>query len=198
MDNIKKKNNNNNTENIDMKVYNKDTTNLLLSDEDLKDILNVNVNTNNYIILAFKYLENNNIKKFRKLISQHKYIVNRKYNGTYLIHKACSIGNSEIVSFLMFTGVICNNLDDTGMMAQHHSIHSNETIIIDILALFGNDINVQDINGNTPLHHAIELNNKKMIEMLLEYKTDVNIKNNIGFTPRDYCLLDSNLKNLIK
>ena len=185
-------------EKIDMVVYNKDTTNLILSNEDLDDILDIYNNTKNYIVLAFKYLESNNINKFRKLISQHKYIINTKYNGTYLIHKACSIGDSEIVSFLMFTGAICSNMDDTGLMAQHYSIYSKETIIIEILELFGNDINVQDIKGNTPLHHAIELNNKTMIKILLEYKADINIKNNIGFSPSDYCLLDNNLKDLIK
>lgn len=195
-----KKNNNNTEYNevIDMTVYNKDNTNLLLSDLDLQNILNLDANSKYYIIQAFKYLESKNINKFRKFISQHKYIVNTKYNGSYLIHTACNLGNSEIVSFLMFTGIKCNKIDDMGFMAQHHAIHSKETIIIEILALFGNDINVQDVKGNTPLHHAIELGDKNMIKILLEYKADVNIKNNIGFTPKDYCLLDNNLKELIE
>jgi ankyrin repeat protein len=107
------------------------------------------------------------------------------------------MGNSESVSFLMFTGIKCSKLDDNGLTAQHYAIQSRNPIIIEILALFGNDVNVQDTKGNTPLHHSIEIGDINMIKILLEYKADITIKNDIGFTPKDYCLLDNKLKSFI-
>lgn len=164
---------------IDMTEYNKDTRDLILTEESVYDIIN-NKSAydlqHKYLADAFRYLRANKLSEFRKVVGANRYMINTKYNKNYLIHEACRLGNPDFVSILLFLGAVCNILDDHGLMAQHYAVKSKSTVIIDILSLFGNSMNVKDTKGNTPFYYAFTDKNEEMMKTLMIYKVDPFIK----------------------
>lgn len=163
---------------IDMLEYNKDNRDLILTQEIVDDIINNKSKYNiqrKYLADAFKYLRNNKLSEFRKVVGENSSIINDKYDKTFLIHEACKIGNHEFVLILLFLGAVCDTLDDHGMTAQHHAVaislknSTNPSLIIDILFLFGNSMNVKDVDGMTPLQYAILEENEEIINALVIY-----------------------------
>lgn len=185
---------------IDMTTYNRDTTDLILSDKDMYDIVNGKSKCTlqqKYLSDAFRFIRSNKLLDFRKVISGHIFIINSKYNKTFLIHEACRLGNPEFVSLLLFLGARCNMLDDNGLMAQHYAVKSKQTVIVDIISLFGNSMNVKDIKGNTPLHYATKIRDEYMVRTLMVYKADPNVENGAKVTPKDNCSSGGDLEDLI-
>lgn len=188
-------NRDNDSEIIDMELYNKDTRNLLILERDLYDIMNTD-NKKNDINTAFRYIKNNKLSELKKLLLKNKNIINMKYKNTYLIHEACRLGQTEIASLLLFMSSKCNIIDGNGKMAQHYAINSEETLLIDILAIFGNGMNVKDNEGNTPLHYATKKNSIKMIKTLMIYKANPHIKNNNNKKPIHFTN-NNNIRNML-
>ena len=193
---------------IDMTEYTRDTRWLILTEDDMKIIVGDfksrdNLRSNEtlqqkYLAMAFSCIKRNDLMEFRKTLYCCKYIVNHKYNKTFLIHEACRLNAPDFVGVLLFMNVNCNVIDDCGFMPQHYAARCKSTVIIDILAIFGHDINVKDSNGDTPLHHAVMTQNEDMIKVLLEYKADKNIKNNLNEKPKDKCLMNDKLLKYFK
>ena len=159
---------------------------------------NPNENLEKYIDDAYRLMRSKNITEFRKLINNfNKNMINQKHKRTFLIHEACRLGDPDFVSIMLFLGANCSIKDDFGYMAQHYSVKSKITIIVDILALFGNDMNVKDVDGNTPLHHGVTQQNEDIIKTLMTYNVDPNIRNNQNELPIDRCLFNKHLINLM-
>lgn len=141
---------------IDTQKYTIDVRELILSDQTMCEIMRSYSNTKSQKILltaAFKSLRTNNMLEFRRIICEQKDIVNTKYEGTYLIHEACRLGNADFVCLLLFLGAKCNIMDDKGLMAQHYAIIGRDPMCVDILFLFGNHMDVKDMYGNTPYEY---------------------------------------------
>ena len=125
---------------IDIDMYTKDARTLILSEQTMQDIINNEptlIVKQKYLVDAFQFLRADKLFEFRKLVCQHKNIINYKYDKTYLIHEACRLGNPDFVSLLLFLGAKCNLVDDHGFVAQQYAITTSHTLIIDILGLFG-------------------------------------------------------------
>lgn len=193
---------NSSDEQIDTSEYTKDTRNLILTDEIVLDIISNKSSYNfqqKHIFDAFRFLKNNKLTEFRKLITDHKNLINIKHNKTYLLHEACKLGVSDFVSLLLFLGAKSSIHDDHGLMAQHYAAKSDNCVIIDILALFGNNMNVLDMIGNTPLHFAIINRNYDIIKALMSYKADPYIVNKAGEKATDKLdkIVDIDIINMI-
>jgi hypothetical protein len=185
---------------IDMSNYTRDTRDLVLSEQTMLDIFNNKSNCTaqqKYLSDAFRFLRSNKMPEFRKLTTAHTFIVNLKYNKTFLIHEACKLGKSDFVGFLLFLGAKCNVQDDHGLMASHYASRSKVTVSIDIIALFGNSLDVRDIDGNTPLHCAIARHDRDMVKTLMGYRANPNIKNKKNELPVDKCESNDLLESII-
>ncbi len=161
---------------IDTYYYNKNTHDLILSEEDMEDIVTNNkikfnsddhdlahinktiVNYNHQqacLSILFQKIKENDITEFRKLIIDNTSIINVKFNRTFMFHEVLRLGKLDFASFLLFMDAKYDTLDDFGLMAPHYAIISGKAVLVDLLAMFAIDFNCQDQNGSTPLHHAI-------------------------------------------
>lgn len=163
------------------RYYSRDIMKIKLSDQDLKSILKnqkiVNIPDNKILNTAINYIDTNNLSKLRKLLEANVNIINKKINGTYLLHYACKKGRHEIISHILFNNGNSKIRDDNGLYPQHYGVISGKSIIIDILMVFGNNINVVDKDKNSCLHHAVQLNSKSMVKTLLDYQINHNLQN---------------------
>lgn len=185
---------------IDIIKYNKDSLELILTDNDLNDIISSKKSYSfnlKYLSDAFEMIDKDDSTLFRKHINEYKWIINIKHKKTYLLHYCCSKGKLEFVSFLLFLGAKPNLIDDYGHMAQHKAIITDNSIIIDVMAVFGINMNVKDRSGNTPLHLAVSSSNIKITKLLINYKVNPTIKNNNNSSVIDMCK-DQKIKNILK
>ena len=64
----------------------------------------------------------NKLSDFWIVVSANRFMINTKYNKTFLIHEACKLGNPDFVSILLFLGSVCDVLDDHGMVVHHYAV----------------------------------------------------------------------------
>ncbi|RXJ95151.1 hypothetical protein CRV00_05190 [Malaciobacter molluscorum] len=115
-----------------------------------------------------------------------------------LLHKACEIGNIEIIpSILDFTKHDINNVDEFGTTALLSSIISNQNYefrtikIVKLLVQKGANINIIDKEDNHALTSAIKLKQINLVKTLLELQADINVVSREGKTAIHF-LLDTN------
>ena len=154
-------------------AYTSNDVNMIITDDGYMAIMLENIGTNNDMCIlaeAFNLIKQKEITKFRKLITKNKNIIDKKYNGTFLIHESCIKAVPECTALLLFLGAKCSVLNCNGMTAQHCAVLSGSTIMIDILSLFGHSMNILDANKKTPFEYAINSSDNEMIRALMVYK----------------------------
>jgi ankyrin repeat protein len=126
--------------------------------------------------------EERTVTDFAKLLIKNGANVDVKleyYNKTPL-HIFASIGNSEMVEFLIKSGADVNARDFFGDTPLHEAARYGFADIVRLLLVHGAYVNAKDELGDTPLHNA---GSREVAELLIRYGADVNAKNEKGETP---------------
>lgn len=99
------------------------------------------------------------------------------------IHSAASIGNLEIMEFLLSKGANANLKNDGGRTALHYAASKGWLKIAELLISHGAKINLKDKVGCTPLHRAASTGNSTLCEFLIEEGAEVDATDRAGQTP---------------
>lgn len=163
--------------------------NKLLDEEDL--IINEvdNYNANALYFTLYRNNINEAISIFEKLINNN-IEESRLEDGRTLLHKACEIGNIEIIpSILKFTKYDIDALDEFGttpllssVLTTYQTYEFKTIKIVKLLVEKGANINVIDKEDNHILTNAISLKQINLIKTLLELGADIHTISKEGKT----------------
>jgi ankyrin repeat protein len=101
------------------------------------------------------------------------------------IHKACHIGNTEVLKNLISSCPEYLNHSDArlGWSPLYRSVAFNQLESVKILLEYGADVNLQNRLGESPLHQAANNNFMEISKVLLENGASPNLGQNDGDTP---------------
>ena len=110
------------------------------------------------------------------------------------IHKACRIGDTELLSALITShpDLLNSNDNKLGWCCLYRSVVCNQISSVNILLRQGADVNIQNRLGETPLHQAVCNNFLKIAQALLESGASPNISQNDGETPLHHACMKGN------
>ncbi|AAR83357.1 ankyrin repeat protein [Canarypox virus] len=104
--------------------------------------------------------------------------------GETPLHRAASVGSSEVVDVLLSYGAEVNVRDVIGNTPLISASAYTDTT--KLLIEKGANIHISDNNGYTALHNAARYGSLESIDLFLSYGIDVDIKDKIGNTPLFY------------
>ena len=138
--------------------------------ENLKTIINISKDKESFLLSRDKIFA-----EVKKLINQGADINTQVEDERTLLHCVVSIGDLEIVEYLLKNGASMNILDDFRNTALFYAKEKN---MAKLLLENGADINFQNYFGETPLMYRLCKNNinTELIEFLIDSGTDVNKK----------------------
>lgn len=107
------------------------------------------------------------------------------------IHKACRIGDTQMLSQLISKHPEYLNQNDSklGWCPLYRSVVCNQLSSVEYLLKQGADANTQNRLGESPLHQASYNNYKDIAFILLEHGASPNISQNDGDTPLHHACL---------
>jgi len=117
-------------------------------------------------------------------------------NGNLILIKACTLGDIEMVNYLIQKGADVNKVDKYGNSPLLASCEHQYLKLAKYLIECGADINHPNNNGNTPLHINYSHNCQDFIEYLIDHVKDINILNMKGNTPLHIACCNGNLKTV--
>lgn len=132
--------------------------------------------------------------------------VNKKdIYGRSPLHRACKIGDVNLISLLIERGADVNMPYETGIRPLMYAISLNRMYIVDLFVSHGAEINAKTFNGHTALHNACTMNNPIFIDYLIQNGADVCAQTSTGETPlsklnsgRNPLALTAMVKNIAK
>uniref|UniRef100_A0A336N0B5 CSON009862 protein n=1 Tax=Culicoides sonorensis TaxID=179676 RepID=A0A336N0B5_CULSO len=126
-----------------------------------------------------RLIQNDCINILKYLIKEEIIPINlTNKDGKTLLHIAASLGNLEIVEFLINNKAEKNANDVIGKTPLHHAIKNESEEVFSYLIKEKVDVNAKDNKGRTPLFSAIEVDNLHMFETLIKEGADANVKDN--------------------
>ena len=139
-----------------------------------------------------------NALRFKNILDKTPQIIEKKFNGTYLLHLVCTVGKINFVNLLLFRGAEATLLNDDGKSPLHECVANKNYVILHLFVMFGISLNIQDKQGNTILHYAIGRNDSSLLEILFKYKVDPYVKNKNNKNSIDLASSKNKLKNIMK
>lgn len=130
-------------------------------------------------------VKNTDIIGVKELIAQKVDIDRPTKYGRTALHIASSIGNEEMIQFLIEQGANVNSKDIFGNSHLHRAVANNRLEAVKIFLKKNSDVNAKDLRDYTPLHHASHVS-LKMVQLLIENGADPFSRTNRGSLPIDH------------
>jgi len=96
------------------------------------------------------------------------------HDGNTILQMSCSIGNEEIVKYLIDYSADTDIQNNDGETALHMATKENYINILELLIDSEADMEKEDNNGKTALYIAVECNHKEIVKVLLENGADAD------------------------
>jgi ankyrin repeat protein len=103
--------------------------------------------------------------------------------GDTILHKAVSLGNVEIIEYLLTKGANVNSRDNSDIRPLHQAARLGSADVAGLLISRGADVNAIDFQGQTALHLATRNGHSNLVVMLVSKGAHMNVKNIFGDTP---------------
>ncbi|MEZ3114829.1 ankyrin repeat domain-containing protein [Halobaculum sp. MBLA0147] len=107
----------------------------------------------------------------------------RSGNGSTLLHKATTMGRTEIVADLLERGIDIDAVDDGGRTALHCAVEKDYEEIALRLLEYGARVDIDDVYGARALQKAVSNANYELAEALLEHGADPTHENEADISP---------------
>lgn len=108
------------------------------------------------------------------------------------LHLAATVGNRDMIGFLIAAGADINLLTTLGRTPLHITVKCYNIDTTSMLLCAGADINVKNFMGETPFFIAVYNGDKPMSELLFKWGASINIKNCDGQTPLHFTAENGN------
>lgn len=109
----------------------------------------------------------------------------RSDNGSTLLHKAASVGETEMVQRLIDRGIDTDIQNEGGKTALHVAVDNGHTEAGESLVTNGAALNIQDNSGAVPLFKLVYRNDVELAQLMVENGADPTIESNGGVSPLD-------------
>lgn len=128
----------------------------------------------------FDFVEMNDVRKVRTLLTKNPGLVHERYNGNSPLHRAVKLNLMEMTKLLLLFKA---NVHAKNMNGETPLFFAKDRAMCQVLTDAGAKVNERNKNFETPLFFA---DNKEVCLYLLENGSNVNEKNNHGEIPLFY------------
>lgn len=137
--------------------------------------------------IFFKAAQYGDINTLKELVSKDSSIITSKDKyGFSALHLAATEENTEIINFLVSSGLDINVQNDEGIAPLHIASYPE---IAELFIQLGANIELEDNNGNTPLLiHSTEAEGYEVMEILLKNGANSKHRNKFNKTAKDYAV----------
>eukprot|EP01080_Neovahlkampfia_damariscottae_P007380 gene7380-11702_t len=129
-----------------------------------------------------KYIENDDLEKFKNYINETKIDLRRKIGKKSLIHIATLSGSYSIVEFLIQSGINVDIVDANQRTCLHLASNIGNRDICILLLGSGAKVNSRDCYGYSPLILSLKHHYFDLAKDLLLFGADLNFKRDNGMT----------------
>lgn len=113
-------------------------------------------------------------------------------SGLSPLNLAASLGQSDIVAYLLSIGADIETVDNEGSQPVHNAAAFGATAIVESLVAKGSRLDAVDLNGMTPLLFASSRGHLDLVKWLVDHGADVNLASKQGLTPFFYSVISGN------
>lgn len=146
-------------------------------------LLDARKSINNINDTVFLVIQNNDIKKLKKLIQSNSILDYKDSYGYTPLHWACFYNSIEIAKIFFQKNFNIHTKNNDGWTLLHTAVSNNSVELVKLLLLRGVDIESKDDLGWTPLQLAICCNSVEVVQLLINAGVNVNIQNKYNLTP---------------
>jgi ankyrin repeat protein len=124
------------------------------------------------------------IERIKGLLNDDPAVVHtRDSEGDTILHKAVSLGNAEIIEYLLEKGANVNARDNSEIRPLHQAARLGYADVAALLISKGADVNAIDFQGQTSIHLATRKGHSAVVVLLASKGAHINVKNIFGDSP---------------
>lgn len=119
-------------------------------------------------------IEKNDKKSAQRIVQEFGIDINEQDSlGSTLLHKACSLGHTQIVAWLLANGAVASMRDHDGFTPLHYACYNGFNPIIQVLLKNNANVHVRCIGNDTPAHLAAKHAHAQSLHLLSNHSPSV-------------------------